>query len=360
MRVLSLFDGISCGMVALERAGISIDSYQAFEIDQNAIFISNKNYPSIKHYGDVRATDFKEFEGKIDLQASGLFFDFVRALYDCKPKWFLLENNATMSKENQDTISSIVGVEPIYINSNLLSTQDRKRLYWTNIPGIEKPEDKGLFLRDIVQPVSEKREYNIYKRMLDKKEGTLAYKKAWSQIRTLDQKSRALTTSQSISNSGATNVKYSDTEYYSLTPLECERLQTLPDNYTEGICKTARYKAVGNGWTVDVIAHIFKALKVAIDNNATPLTLNRIERPERSYFNLNNTNLKQEIKTAKTAKRATIKSTTPDTDTKSNNNEVDLLELIKLKEREIENIKAEINELKIKWFDKNMILDKEA
>ena len=164
-----------------------------------------------------------------------------------------MENNATMTKENQDIITGIMGVEPIYINSNLLTAQERKRLYWTNIPDIKQPEDKGIFLRDIVQPREEKKEYECYKRMMAKEEGTLAHKKAWSQVKTLDQKSRALTTAQNISNSGATNIKYSDTEYYILTPLECERLQTLPDNYTEGVSNTQRYKAIGNGWTVDVI-----------------------------------------------------------------------------------------------------------
>lgn len=155
-------------------------------------------------------------------------------MYETEAKWFLLENNATMTKENQDIITGIMGVEPIYINSNLLTAQERKRLYWTNIPDIKQPEDKGIFLRDIVQPREEKKEYECYKRMMAKEEGTLAHKKAWSQVKTLDQKSRALTTAQNISNSGATNIKYSDTEYYILTPLECERLQTLPDNYTEG------------------------------------------------------------------------------------------------------------------------------
>ena len=260
--VLSLFDGISCGMVALERAGIEVDKYIAYEIEHNAIEISKKNYPEIVRGGDVTKEDFTKYKGKIDILIGGspcqnlcscgnrkglegeesrLFFDYVRALYETEEKWFLLENNATMTKENQDIITGIMGVEPIYINSNLLTAQERKRLYWTNIPDIKQPEDKGIFLRDIVQPREEKKEYECYKRMMAKEEGTLAHKKAWSQVKTLDQKSRALTTAQNISNSGATNIKYSDTEYYILTPLECERLQTLPDNYTEGVSNTQRY-----------------------------------------------------------------------------------------------------------------------
>ena len=304
INVLSLFDGISCGMVALERAGLEVKSYYAYEIERNAIKISEKNYPNIQHKGDVTAEDFTKYKGKIDVLIGGspcqnlcscgdgtglegvesrLFFDYVRALYEAEPKWFLLENNATMTKANQDKISEIMGIDPVFINSNLVSAQDRKRLYWTNIPGIVQPEDKGLLLRDIVQPAEEKREFECYKRMKAKVDGTLAYKKAWGQVRTLDQKARALTTSQAISNSGATNVKYADDEYYILTPIECERLQTLPDNYTEGVSNTQRYKAIGNGWTVDVIAHILRFLKRAIAEGIAPVELKERERPVQSF-----------------------------------------------------------------------------
>ena len=312
MNVLSLFDGISCGMVALERAGINVDSYNAYEIEHNAIEISKKNYPNIIHHGDVTKEDFTKYKGKVDLiiggspcqnlsiagnkkglegEASKLFYDYVRALHESGAKWFLLENNESMTKENCDIITDIMGVEPIMINSNLVSAQDRKRLYWTNIPNIEQPSDKGIFLKDIVQPTKDKQDYSIYERMIAKKEGTLAYKKAWSSVRTLDQKSKTLTTSHAISNSGATNIKYTESEYYLPTPIECERLQTLPDNYTEGVSKTQRYKAIGNGWTVDVIAHIFSYLKKAIDNNIPPIEVKSIERPKQSYRQLENTKI---------------------------------------------------------------------
>lgn len=318
INVLSLFDGISCGMVALERAGFEVKNYYAYEIERNATKISEKNYPNIQHKGDVTAEDFTKYKGKIDVLIGGspcqnlcscgdgtglegvesrLFFDYVRALYEAEPKWFLLENNATMTKANQDKISEIMGVEPVFINSNLVSAQDRKRLYWTNIPGIAQPEDKGLLLRDIVQPVEKKREYECYKRMKAKVEGTLAYKKAWGQVRTLDQKARALTTSQAISNSGATNVKYTDDEYYILTPIECERLQTLPDNYTEGVSNTQRYKAIGNGWTVDVIAHILRFLKRAIAEGIAPVELKERERPAQSFRKLGAAEAVEDTKT---------------------------------------------------------------
>lgn len=370
--VLSLFDGISCGMVALERAGIEIDKYIAYEIEHNAIEISKKNYPQITRGGDVTQEDFTRYKGKIDILIGGspcqnlcscgnkqglegeeskLFFDYVRAMYETETKWFLLENNATMTKENQDIITEIMGVEPIYINSNLLTAQDRKRLYWTNIPGIEQPKDKGLYLRDIVQPQEEKREYECYTRMAAKKEGTLAHKKAWSQIRTLDQKSRALTTSQAISNSGATNVKYSDTEYYILTPIECERLQTLPDNYTEGVSNTQRYKAVGNGWTVDVIAHMFRYLKDAIAMGLAPLELKERKRPEQSYRNIPIT--PKVIAKEKTEQR---EGGIVDEKERYEKKITELTQQIKDKDKEISSMREEMQQLKDKVF--NILLEK--
>ena len=280
MKVLSLFDGISCGMVALERANIKVDEYVAYEIDKYAIQVSQKNYPQIQQKGSVVGADFTQYKG-FDLliggspcqdlcaigsrkglkgEKSGLFYEYIRALKEVKPAYFLLENVASMTKENRDIITSIMGVEPIEINSNFISAQDRKRLYWTNIPFDEIPKDKGLCLRDIVQPESEKLDYDITERMKAKVKGTLAYKKTWSNVRTLDRKFRCITATQGICNSGSTNISYPNGRYYKPTPIECERGQTLPDNYTQGLSDTQRYKCIGNGWTVDVIAHIFKGL----------------------------------------------------------------------------------------------------
>lgn len=269
-------------------------------------------------------------------------------MYETEAKWFLLENNATMTKENQDIITGIMGVEPIYINSNLLTAQERKRLYWTNIPDIKQPEDKGIFLRDIVQPREEKKEYECYKRMMAKEEGTLAHKKAWSQVKTLDQKSRALTTAQNISNSGATNIKYSDTEYYILTPLECERLQTLPDNYTEGVSNTQRYKAIGNGWTVDVIAHIFKYLKKAIEKNIEPVKLKDHERPQQSYRRMVNTEEKKTINANEVIEMQEKE--------KYEKKIAELERELKEKDKEISKIRGEMQTLKDRVF--NILLEK--
>jgi DNA-cytosine methyltransferase len=169
MNVLSLFDGMSCGQIALDQLGIQVDNYFASEIDKYAIQVAKNNYPNMKHLGDVTTVNGSELP-KIDLLIGGspcqgfsfagkqlnfddprskLFFEFVRLLKECNPKYFLLEN-VKMKKEYQDIITEHLGVEPIEINSNLVSAQNRKRLYWTNIPGVTLPNDKNIFLKDIV------------------------------------------------------------------------------------------------------------------------------------------------------------------------------------------------------------------
>ena len=234
MKVLSLFDGISCGMVALERAGIPVDRYVAYEIEPNAIKISQKNYPMIEHCGDVTIADFTQYRG-FDAVIAGtpcqsvsittgkkrthlkgksrLFWEFVRALEEVKPKWFLLENVASMNEESKQIISEAVGCQPIFIDSEDFSAQSRERIYWTNIL---KRVNSPLFKCHTLTCVSGG---NQQKKVLD------------------------------------------NGRPRKLTPLEYERLQTLPDGYTEGVSDTARYSAIGNGWTVDVIAHIFTGLK---------------------------------------------------------------------------------------------------
>lgn len=299
MKVLSLFDGISCGMVALERAGINVDKYDAYEIDESAIKISTKNYPQIEHHGDV--TSAKYYDSQYDLLIGGspcqslsssnvwikegeygvtgtgtskLFWEYVRAFLTIRPKYFLFENVASMKNADRDIITEQLGVQPIKINSDLFSAQKRNRYYWTNIPFII-PSDRvvNTTMQDILEP-----------------DGTIASKyylcdgtlkcimrpasKGWvSGKMEIDlQIARPITAScwkihradtdnyvtSAFTPTGRTNVRR-------LTPLECERLQTLPDNYTfvDNIKDVDRYKAIGNGWTVDVIAHIFKGLMTA-------------------------------------------------------------------------------------------------
>ena len=291
MKVLSLFDGISCGMVALERAGIPVDAYYASEIDKNAIAISQKNYPNIIRLGDV--TKWREWDipwSEIDLliggspcqdlsvykfdrgectglngEKSGLFYHYLRILKYLKPKYFLLEN-VPMQKKWENVISECLCVQPILIDSALVCAADRKRLYWTNIPDVTQPEDKGVVLKDIVQysnDVPEKYWYSkpfTYNGDNQKVQCTLEMKghRHMKEVYNLNGKCCTLTTC----NGGNLQKKvYQDGRCRKLTPLEYERLQTLPDGYTEGVCDTSRYSAIGNGWTVDVIAHIFKGLK---------------------------------------------------------------------------------------------------
>ena len=425
MKVLSLFDGMSCTQIALKNLGIKVDTYYASEIDKYGIQIAKKNFPDTVHLGDVKDIKGKDLP-KIDLIVAGspcqgfsfagkqlafddprsaLFFEFVRILKEVKPKYFLLEN-VRMKKEFQAVISEqissiypecinggLFGIEPILINSALLSAQNRNRLYWTNIPNIEQPEDVGLVLRDVLEDFPTKEFYAgkelqknyaggnqlnpDYKSQcntihdIDKKSPTISagthgyangyisekandeLKKmttkdgkayaltatyqgavAWNSIerkqRTMiptydtpkqvgtaadlkgydiikrvysengksptlttmggghrepkvavkggairgryndegktnqhlevrkDAKSNAITTVQKDSIA----VKEEELTWRKLTPLECERLQTVPDNYTDGVSNTQRYKMLGNGFTVRVIEHILKNMEV--------------------------------------------------------------------------------------------------
>lgn len=287
MRVLSLFDGISCGRVALERAGIQVEKYYASEIDKYAIQITQKNYPDTVQLGDVTKIDGKQFDGKIDLLIGGspcqslsitmsqtrqnldgkskLFFEYVRILKEVKPKYFLLENVASMKDECKQVITEYMGVEPIFINSNCFSAQDRPRLYWTNIPvNVMNLKECSLCLKDIMETnVDEKYFYNYPLLNIDMSKqvcATMDFKNNEMHKRIFNPnfKCHTLTTC----GGGNTQKKVFDNgRVRKLTPLEYERLQTLPDNYTDGVAATHRYTAIGNGWTVDVIAHIFSFIK---------------------------------------------------------------------------------------------------
>lgn len=284
MKVLSLFDGISCGMVALERAGIPVERYVAYEIDKYAIQVSEKNYPQIEHCGDVTTADFTQYKGfnlliggspcqslsivqsKTRLNLDGkskLFFEFVRALEEMKPKYFLFENVASMKNECKEVISELLGCEPIFIDSKDFSAQQRPRYYWTNIPVTEITNSCNKVLKDIMETnVDEKYFYNYPLLDVDMSKqvcATMDFKNhdIHKRIFNPNFKCHTLTTC----GGGNTQKKVLDNgRARKLTPLEYERLQTLPDNYTAGVSNTARYTACGNGWTVDVIAHILKGL----------------------------------------------------------------------------------------------------
>ena len=404
MRVLSLYDGISCGMAALERAGIPVESYDAFEIDKYAVKISEKNYPQIVHHGDVFGGSYSDFKG-YDLLIGGspciywsiaktgrevtpdglggkLFMEYVRALRESGCRYFLYENNNSIHQNIKDFISEQLGVKPIMINSALVSAQQRKRCYWTNIPNVSQPADKGILLKDILESglpwqdksycmtasydgavlwntlqrsqrsmiaepvgvaqrgryiqsgkrsakciggteqfiearkdgksnclttvqkdsmVAEPIPFNTYNGEGEKSRTFMAgyYKYGEATIiknkgfkggataiaqpvrvgeygnggqgqRIYSVRGKSVTLSANGGGQGAKTGLYKidlpDGDYIvrKLTPVEAERLQTLPDNYTEGISNTQRYKCIGNGWTVDVIAHILNGLKEVI------------------------------------------------------------------------------------------------
>ena len=395
MNVLSLFDGMSCGRIALDRLGIKVDNYYASEIDKYAMKVSEANYPDIIQVGDITELDLStlpkidlimggspcqgfSFAGKqlaFDDPRSALFFEFVRCVKELQPKYFLLEN-VRMKKEYLDVISEYMGVEPIMINSALVSAQNRVRYYWTNIPGIEQPEQRGIVLRDIletkeveglsdkaidymnrssdkwsggktrkdiyikhesekgmcltanmhkgvpygviavdkpnqinpskkangVQPYMQDRVFHVdgkshaltrefaartnvgetIKVDKEKKQLTIkeATKKGYTTIedgdcfdmtfpksktrrgRNMKDKSNCLT----AANYDYMRYEHSDKDkevyWRKLTPVECERLQTVPDNYTNHVSNTQRYKMLGNGWTIEVITHILKNMEL--------------------------------------------------------------------------------------------------
>lgn len=276
--VLSLFDGMSCGQIALNKLGIKYDNYYASEIDEPAMSVTQFNYPNTIQMGSItelqssqlpkidllfggspcqsfsNAGNGKGFDGK-----SGLFYDFVRLLKECKPTYFLLEN-VKMKKEWQNIISEELGVQPIKINSNLVGAQNRERLYWTNIPVVGLPDDKHIYIEDILDTNFDSK-YWLKERnteLLSKKvsiEGAPdiccidVYNKKFKK----DRKSPTLT----LPHHNSLRL-LQDGKFRKLTPNECERLQTVPVDYTNtGIADIHRYSMLGNGWTVDVIAFIF-------------------------------------------------------------------------------------------------------
>jgi len=252
MKVLSLFDGMSCAQLALQKAGIPITRYYASEVDKYAIKVTQANFPNTIQLGDVQQVTADQV-GDIDLLVGGspcqgfsfagkqlnfndprskLFFEYVRLLKELKPKYFLLEN-VRMTKPTQDAISEQLGVEPIAINSNLVSAQNRHRLYWTNIP-FTIPEDKGIVLTDIIEDGMVDR---------DKSHCIDANYFKGGNLKSYFEKHRR-------------QLVFNKASYRKLTPVECERLQTVPDNYTNHVSDTQRYKMLGNGMTVDIISSI--------------------------------------------------------------------------------------------------------
>lgn len=282
MKVLSLFDGISCGMVALQKAGIPVESYDAYEIDENAIKISRENWPEIKQCGDVTKANFTEYRG-FDLLIGGspcqslsiiqahkrknlkgkskLFFEFVRALKEAKPKYFLFENVASMNSESEQVISELLGCQPILIDANCFLPQNRPRLYWTNIPvKADKLSECTLTLKDIMEvDVPEKYFYSfpLENVGMEKKVCATMVHNNLAMHRRVYNPNAKVGCLTAVCGGNQQRKVLDGNRARKMIPIEYERAQGLDDGYTSGLSDGHRYKAIGNGWAVPVIAYIF-------------------------------------------------------------------------------------------------------
>lgn len=281
MKVVSLFDGMACGLESLKRAGIHVTEYHAFENDKYAIQIAKKNHPEIIHHGEINfMTDFSCFKGA-DLLIGGspcqgfsmagrglnfkdkrsqLFFEYLRAKKEIKPKWFLLEN-VRMKKEIQHEISRLMGCQPVLINSALVSAQNRQRLYWCNWK-VKQPADREIYLKDIIENgvVDRDKSYCIDANYA-KGGNVRSYFEHGKRQLVFRQKSKTVRSSGRGSYDRHEWDSVDINHIRKLSTIECERLQTLNDNYTEGVSNTQRYKMLGNGWNVETIVHILQENK---------------------------------------------------------------------------------------------------
>lgn len=295
LNVTSLFDGISCGMVAFERANIPVKNYTAYEIEPSAIEVSNFNYPMIKQKGDVFKAKYTEgesdiviggspctfwsiarcpqaTEGKRETTISGiggdLFLQYHRAIKEIKPQWFLYENNASMSEEIKNEITNRLNVEPILIDSADFSAQNRQRLYWTNIPVDLDYIKSELAFADIeyLTDVPQECVKSFQKYESTMRDNGVVVSWDTSGKGNYSQQNRARRTNVKMntlpsSGNDKNNIYLGGTYYRKIHPIEAERLQTLPDNYTACIkSDIKRIELCGNGWTVDVIAHILRGI----------------------------------------------------------------------------------------------------
>jgi DNA-cytosine methyltransferase len=296
MNVLSLFDGMSCGQISLNNLGIKYTNYFASEVDKYSIKVTQSNFPDTIQIGDVTKVSFKDgilftengnFNiGRIDLIMGGspcqgfsfagkmlnfddprskLFFEYVRLLKEINPKYFLLEN-VKMKKESENTITEFLGVSPVEINSSLVSAQNRRRLYWTNLK-IDEIVDKGIVFKDIM----EKEATNVYRvtekmmNWINKSPDRIKKLKIYNKDSDCKMQMLEASHHKGISNQRCFMIEdvtnTSDLKYRYISPLECERLQNVPDNYTSCVSNSQRYKMLGNGWTVGIIEHILKGIK---------------------------------------------------------------------------------------------------
>lgn len=298
MKILSLFDGMACGAIAFTELGLPIDRYVAFEIDKYAVKVASHNFPFIEQRGDVFEADFTEFNGfdwlvggspcthwsitkskTRETTASGLgwelFNQYVRALHEAKPKYFLYENNKSMSKEIRASITETFGFEPIHINSALVSAQNRERLYWVGVRrsdgtyskvDAEQPSDNGFLLKDVAEDsrrVPSNFWYSCGWHFTGKKSGHIAELEIaghdiLKRVYSLDSKAPTCNTCGGGNREGKV---MQDGRPRKLMPIEHKRLQTVPDWYDFSVISNSQaYKCLGNGWTVDVVTHLINSV----------------------------------------------------------------------------------------------------
>ena len=275
MNVLSLFDGMSCGQIALNRCGLKYDKYYASEIDKHAIMVTMANYPNTIQLGDVKKikgsdlskidlliggspcqdiSNLNKFKMGLDGDKSGLFYQYWRLWQETKPKYFLLEN-VFGNKNAVKQITKLMGVRPIKISSNWVSAQNRLRLYWTNIPVNSLPGKKNISLSEILQDKVDAKYYqsDSWLKWWDAN-NEFQLSKGYS---TLNADKAACLTKRMYASWNGNFIK-DEIGIRRLTPVECEKLQTVPVGYTAHVEDKYRYEMLGNGWTVDIICHIFK------------------------------------------------------------------------------------------------------
>ena len=308
MKILSLFDGMACGALAMQAAGIEIDKYIAYEVDKYAIKTAQYNFPFIEERGDVFKADFTEYAGfdyliggspctywsiaqtkNRETVASGmgweLFSQYVRALHEAKPRFFLYENNKSMSVAIRASITETFGFEPILINSALVSAQNRQRLYWCGIrqadgkykkADIQQPADRGILLKNILETNGTTWLEKSHTITATENKGSSLHHCLEKHIRTqiaepvcVAQRGRydapiyEVKDGFIIVKGNKYPIKLVDGFYIirKLTVRECRRLQTVPEWYEWPVSKSQAYKMLGNGWTVEVIAHLLRGLK---------------------------------------------------------------------------------------------------
>lgn len=275
IKVLSLFDGISCGQIALDQLGVEIETYYASEICKDAIAITQKNYPNTIQLGDINNIDFTQykdvdlimagspcqgfsFQGKqlaFNDERSKLFFKFVEAIDIIKPKYFLLEN-VKMKKEYIKVIDDLLGVKGVYISSKHFSAQDRKRYYWTNIPfSLDLPSGEHIIPKSIMEDSNDWLPQDKVDKMLNQ-----VWQTTKRNIRMAERNMMTKMPTLLKSGKGSAPFFYQDGKWKYPTELELERLQTIPDNYTSGQSYNKRYSHIGNGWNVETIKWIIKGI----------------------------------------------------------------------------------------------------